>query len=195
MTYIGRRKVLRSSSEVASTLNRFQVSSALTVTLSIHSASLMSLTINSTIALRSGKQLPRLGFGVYQSTAALDSTKAALASHYIHVDSARVYRNESEVCQAVQNAGLTGKVFLTTKVSSSSNRTPPPNGADLFLRQVTSKEHGEITAGAVDESIARAAEHGQKWVSRSTAGCSAAMWGFADFTLCLRRSTGSFPPS
>lgn len=77
----------------------------------------MSLTINSTIALRSGKQLPRLGFGVYQSTAALESTKSALASHYIHVDSARVYRNESEVCQAVQEAGLTGQIFLTTKVS------------------------------------------------------------------------------
>ncbi|ORY48413.1 NADP-dependent oxidoreductase domain-containing protein [Leucosporidium creatinivorum] len=103
----------------------------------------MSLTINSTIALRSGKQLPRLGFGVYQSTAALDSSRAALASKYIHIDSARVYRNESEVCQAVKEAGLAGQIFLTTKV--------------------TSKEHGDKTSSAVDESIARAAEHGQKW--------------------------------
>lgn len=76
----------------------------------------MALTINSTIALRGGKQLPRLGFGVYQSTAALASSKEALASGYTHIDSARVYRSEPEVSRAVAEAGLTGKVFLTTKV-------------------------------------------------------------------------------
>jgi diketogulonate reductase-like aldo/keto reductase len=70
-----------------------------------------------------------------------------------HIDSARVYRNESEVCGAVkifrQNSSknsATGDIFLTTKV--------------------TGKEHGtEKCQKAVEESVARAAEHGLVWVS------------------------------
>lgn len=40
------------------------------------------LTIDSTIKLRSGLLFPRLGFGVYQSTAAAASTAAALEAGY-----------------------------------------------------------------------------------------------------------------
>ncbi|GAA5852087.1 hypothetical protein JCM5353_005041 [Sporobolomyces roseus] len=107
--------------------------------------------LTSAIKLRSGDSIPRIGFGVYQSTQAKASSAHALAFGYRHIDSARVYRNESEVCEAVKifqknasaNSG-TGGVFLTTKV--------------------TGKEHGtEKTDKAVEESIARAKEYGLVW--------------------------------
>ena len=75
--------------------------------------------------------MPRLGFGVYQSVAANDSVTAALHSGYRHIDSARVYRNESEVCRAVSDAGLAGQVFLTSKVRGSARPRCRANRADL----------------------------------------------------------------
>ncbi len=41
-----------------------------------------SLSINTTLKLRSGASIPQLGFGVYQSTAAEKSTAAALKAGY-----------------------------------------------------------------------------------------------------------------
>ncbi|GAA6040720.1 hypothetical protein JCM8097_000891 [Rhodosporidiobolus ruineniae] len=116
-------------------------------------------TLASTVTLkRAGTKLPRLGFGVYKSENALASAAHALAMGYRHIDSARMYRNEREVCQAVQkfskpsdvkdvggvhNEG-TGKVWLTTKVASN--------------------EHGEeATRKAVEESAKTAGEFGLKW--------------------------------
>jgi len=66
-----------------------------------------------------------------------------------------VYRNESEVCEAVKifqknssTNSATGNVFLTTKV--------------------TGKEHGtDKTDKAVEESVQRANEHGLVWVSKT----------------------------
>lgn len=47
----------------------------------------MSLTIGTTLPLRSGASIPQLGFGVYQSTAALASSSSALKAGYLHIDS------------------------------------------------------------------------------------------------------------
>ncbi|GAA5865735.1 hypothetical protein JCM3774_004984 [Rhodotorula dairenensis] len=107
-------------------------------------------TLSATVKLRNGSQMPRLGFGVFQSSNAKASTAHALAMGYRHIDSARYYHNEEEVCAAVQkfsetmpNQG-TGKVWLTTKVMGH--------------------EHGtEATRKAVDESVAIAAKYGLKW--------------------------------
>ncbi|GAA6061737.1 hypothetical protein JCM10212_000470 [Sporobolomyces blumeae] len=107
--------------------------------------------LSSAIKLSSGHYLPRIGFGVYQSTQAKVSASHALAYGYRHIDSARVYRNESEVCEAVKifqkdasANSATGQVFLTTKV--------------------TGREHGtEATDKAVEESVQRAKEHGLTW--------------------------------
>ncbi|KAI5479665.1 aldo-keto reductase [Pseudohyphozyma bogoriensis] len=104
------------------------------------------LNINSTVTLLSGAKLPVLGFGVFQSTAALASTTAALKAGYSHIDSARYYRNESEVAKAVkefkENGG--GDVWITTKVMSS--------------------EHGTaITDRAVEDSVGIASAQGQVW--------------------------------
>ncbi|GAA5880730.1 hypothetical protein JCM1840_007418 [Sporobolomyces johnsonii] len=111
----------------------------------------ISFTLASTVKLRNGADLPRLGFGVYRSTNAKASVASALTQGYRHLDSARMYGNESEVCEAVKafqkdaaTVGGTGKVWLTTKVAG--------------------KEHGtDKTAKAVEESIAIAKEHGLDW--------------------------------
>ncbi|GAA6055983.1 hypothetical protein JCM3770_000762 [Rhodotorula araucariae] len=107
-------------------------------------------TLASQIQLRRGAQLPRLGFGVFQSTNAKASTAHALVMGYRHIDSARYYHNEEEVCAAVHkfkdgmpNEG-NGAVWLTTKVMG--------------------QEHGTAaTAKAVDESVAIAKKYGLTW--------------------------------
>ncbi|GAA5902775.1 hypothetical protein JCM8208_007061 [Rhodotorula glutinis] len=107
-------------------------------------------TLASQIPLRRGAQLPRLGFGVFQSSNAKASTVHALAMGYRHIDSARYYKNEDEVCAAVHkfkdgtpNEG-NGAVWLTTKVQG--------------------QEHGTAaTAKAVDESAAIAKRYGLTW--------------------------------
>ncbi|KAF8973083.1 NADP-dependent oxidoreductase domain-containing protein [Flammula alnicola] len=95
------------------------------------------LTINSTVKLSSGYEMPRLGFGVYQNTDATPSAIEAFKAGYRHVDSAQVYRNEAQVAQAVRAAGINrGDVFITTKC--------------------VSKTHGyESTKKGVDESLAK----------------------------------------
>ncbi|ORY48414.1 Aldo/keto reductase [Leucosporidium creatinivorum] len=100
----------------------------------------MSLTINSII-----KNIPRLGWGSYASSSPYESTQKALAAGYRHVDTARYYDNESEVCRAVKDADLSGQVFLTTKITGSEQ----------------SRTGG--TSRAVEESNARAEKHGVKW--------------------------------
>ncbi|KAI5479680.1 aldo-keto reductase [Pseudohyphozyma bogoriensis] len=105
------------------------------------------LTIASTVTLKGGAKLPLLGFGVYQSTAALASSRAALEAGYLHIDSARVYRNEVEVVTATAELikkNPEAKVWLTTKV--------------------TGKEHGtDKTDKAVEESVQRAKDAGLSW--------------------------------
>ena len=64
-----------------------------------------------------------------------------------------MYRNESEVCEAV-------KIFKSNSLTNSAT-------GDIFLTsKVTGKEHGtEKTEKAVEESVKRGAEHGLVWVS------------------------------
>ncbi|GAA5916315.1 hypothetical protein JCM6882_001080 [Rhodosporidiobolus microsporus] len=109
-------------------------------------------TLASTIKLRqSGLNLPRLGFGVYKSTAAAKSTSHALAMGYRHIDSARAYANEQAVCEAVAS-------FTSGKLPNQGT------GAVWLTSKVTGKEHGTgVTQKAVDESVAVAEKYGLKW--------------------------------
>ncbi|KAM0751197.1 Aldo/keto reductase [Meredithblackwellia eburnea MCA 4105] len=106
-----------------------------------------ALNINSTITLRNGSKLPVLGFGVYQSYVAAQSSKTALEQGYIHIDSARAYKNEAEVLDSVKKykeAGGTSEIWLTTKV--------------------TGKEHPtEKCIAAVDDSVKKATDAGLSW--------------------------------
>ncbi|KAI0103813.1 2,5-diketo-D-gluconic acid reductase A [Nemania sp. FL0031] len=79
-------------------------------------------TLNSTFKLNSGYEIPRLGFGVYQ-TPPEATEKACLEAFkvgYRHIDSAAAYRNEAGVGDALRASGLSrSDVFFTSKI-------PPP---------------------------------------------------------------------
>ncbi|KAJ7045671.1 NADP-dependent oxidoreductase domain-containing protein [Mycena alexandri] len=80
--------------------------------------------------------MPLLGFGVYQNFDAKPSVLEAFRAGYRHVDSARAYKNEKEVGDAVKESGLKREdLFITTKCNS--------------------RTHGyESTLKVVDESLA-----------------------------------------
>ncbi|KAM5543286.1 hypothetical protein V8D89_003160 [Ganoderma adspersum] len=93
------------------------------------------LSIDTTVRLRSGYELPLLGLGVGRSSDTKLASLAALNAGYRHVDSARMYGNEAEVGEAVRESGLSrSKVYITSKIQN--------------------EEHGhETTLAAVDDSL------------------------------------------
>ncbi len=78
------------------------------------------LTLRSTVTLRGGVEMPRLGLGVWQSAPGEETRRAvseALACGYRHVDTARAYRNEADVGAAIRDSGVARReVFVTTKL-------------------------------------------------------------------------------
>lgn len=67
--------------------------------------------------------IPRLGFGVYQSSPSqcVQSCLHALRAGYRHIDTAQFYANEAEVGRAVRDSGIKrSDVFLTTKILSAA---------------------------------------------------------------------------
>jgi len=56
----------------------------------------MSISLQSTIKLRSGAVIPQLGYGVYQARGeeCEKGVAEALRVGYTHIDSAQAYRNE-----------------------------------------------------------------------------------------------------
>ncbi|KAL8290443.1 hypothetical protein RQP46_002701 [Phenoliferia psychrophenolica] len=106
-----------------------------------------NLSLTPTVRLRTGGEMPLLGFGVYQSTAAFASTSTALAKGYRHVDSAVYYTNERDVALAVRaflDAGGEGDVWITSKVYGPDHAT-------------------ELCQAKVEQSIANAEAGGLKW--------------------------------
>lgn len=78
-----------------------------------------TLSISSAHRMRSGYQIPALGYGVYQTPAAITEsvTLHALQTGYRHVDSARAYRNEEPCAGAIRNSGINrGEIFFTSKI-------------------------------------------------------------------------------
>jgi len=75
-----------------------------------------------TIALTDGRTIPQLGFGVFQIPPGEDTKRAveaALAAGYRHVDTASVYRNETDVGAAIRASGLPpSSVWVTTKLAN-----------------------------------------------------------------------------
>lgn len=83
----------------------------------------MSFTIISTTKLNNGVLIPRLGLGVYQippGKSTFNAVKYALNVGYKHIDTAKIYGNESDVGEAIQDSDLKrDDVFVTTKVWNS----------------------------------------------------------------------------
>jgi diketogulonate reductase-like aldo/keto reductase len=75
---------------------------------------------SATLPLRSGGTIPLVGLGVWQSAQGAetrDAVTAALRLGYRHVDTAKIYGNESDVGKAVRESGVPrGDVFVTTKL-------------------------------------------------------------------------------
>ena len=84
----------------------------------------MPLTLQDTSALTTTSRIPNLGFGVYQlyGQACQQAILAALSSGYRHIDSAQLYRNESDVGAAIKASPVVQRedVFLTTKIRQSA---------------------------------------------------------------------------
>src|SRR5919109_1490764 len=85
------------------------------------------MTLSANIALNNGISIPRLGLGVYQSGGATgNAVRWALEAGYRHVDTASMYRNETEVGTALRRAVDSGivrreDVFVTTKLWNSDH--------------------------------------------------------------------------
>jgi 2,5-diketo-D-gluconate reductase A len=69
--------------------------------------------------LGAGVAMPMVGFGTWQLTSrrAYEAITYALEFGYRHIDTATLYRNESEVGRAIGDSGVDrGEVFVTTKL-------------------------------------------------------------------------------
>lgn len=80
----------------------------------------MSFTIESTVKLNNGVEMPRFGLGVFQTAVGTETENAvrwALEAGYRAVDTAALYANEAEVGKIVRS-GIVPRddVFVTSKV-------------------------------------------------------------------------------
>jgi 2,5-diketo-D-gluconate reductase A len=69
--------------------------------------------------LGGGVAMPMVGFGTWQlgGRRAYEAIRSALDAGYRHIDTATMYRNESEVGRAIKDSNLDrGDVFITTKL-------------------------------------------------------------------------------
>ncbi len=88
-----------------------------------------------TIRLNDGREIPQLGFGVFQippdDTAR--AVRRALDVGYRHVDTAEMYANERGVGEAVRGSGLArADVFITSKLDNGEHR--PDDARRAFER-------------------------------------------------------------
>jgi methylglyoxal/glyoxal reductase len=76
-----------------------------------------------TIKLNNGVEIPQVGLGVYEAAAGDETRRAvrtALEVGYRHVDTARIYGNESDVGAAIRESGVPREqLFVTTKLWNS----------------------------------------------------------------------------
>jgi methylglyoxal/glyoxal reductase len=82
------------------------------------------LSIESTIRLNNGVELPRIGLGVYQSKPGPETEQAiidALNTGYRHIDTAQAYRNEKDVGSAIRKTNIPRhEIFITTKIANNN---------------------------------------------------------------------------
>lgn len=72
-----------------------------------------------TVTLNDGRQIPQLGFGVWQvsSEDIVPSVSKALDVGYRHIDTAAIYGNEEGVGEAIAQSGIPrDELFITTKL-------------------------------------------------------------------------------
>jgi len=78
-----------------------------------------------TITLNDGREIPQLGFGVFQVPPedTREATATALQTGYRHIDTAEMYGNEREVGEAIADAGLArDEIWVTSKLNNGYHR-------------------------------------------------------------------------
>jgi diketogulonate reductase-like aldo/keto reductase len=79
----------------------------------------MEFTINSTIELNNGLEMPRFGLGTWKlkRESVVNPVKWALNMGYRLIDTATFYRNEKYIAKAIKESGLSrDELFITSKV-------------------------------------------------------------------------------
>ena len=83
----------------------------------------MNLTLQSTLRLNNGVEIPRLGLGTFKAQEGAETYQAvqwALVAGYRHFDTASFYANEESIGKAVNESGIArSEIFLVTKVWNS----------------------------------------------------------------------------
>ena len=77
-----------------------------------------------TIKLNDGREIPQLGFGVFQieSGHTAEKVKAALDVGYRHIDTAQMYGNEEGVGAAIADSGIPrDELWITTKLDNDGH--------------------------------------------------------------------------
>ncbi|KIW88038.1 uncharacterized protein Z519_11148 [Cladophialophora bantiana CBS 173.52] len=75
------------------------------------------LQITSTLPLKSGHEIPVLGFGTCQSETCTQSALFALKHSYRHLDTAQIYKNEAETGAAIAQSQIDpSKLFVCSKL-------------------------------------------------------------------------------
>jgi diketogulonate reductase-like aldo/keto reductase len=73
-----------------------------------------------TLRLNTGAEIPQVGLGVWQISrgdATRNAVTAALRHGYRHIDTARIYGNETDVGEGIRASGIPrGDIFVTTKL-------------------------------------------------------------------------------
>jgi methylglyoxal/glyoxal reductase len=86
------------------------------------------LNIASTIKLSNGTAIPRLGLGVWQipdGEPIVQAVTWALEAGYRHIDTAKIYRNEAGVGQAIRDSAIPREaIWVTTKLWSADQLNP-----------------------------------------------------------------------
>lgn len=87
-----------------------------------------TLKIDSSLKLNNDTAIPRLGLGVWQIPSGVETQQAviwALKEGYRHIDTAKLYKNESSVGKAINNSELPrDQIWVTTKLWPTDNFNP-----------------------------------------------------------------------
>ncbi|TCS41379.1 aldo/keto reductase [Reinekea marinisedimentorum] len=81
------------------------------------------MSINSTYKLNNNVEIPKLGYGTFQTPdddSGAEAIAKAIEIGYRHIDTAQSYRNEESVGKAIKLAGVDRKeLFITTKIANA----------------------------------------------------------------------------
>jgi len=106
-----------------------------------------ALTLGSSVRTSQGLELPRVGFGVFQTPPGVVTRRAvgdALAAGYRLIDTAAMYGNEEDVGEAVRASGIPrDEIVVTTKLWHSDHGLEAAQAA-------ARRSHDKLRLGPID---------------------------------------------